>query len=124
MRAARVMIDVGLHTRGMTFDDAVKILTDRVHLEHELAVSEVKRYTESPTQPLSYLVGREQLFALRERYRQREKERFSQRLTLLYANGRIGLLSEKPAEKAKPEEAGDAERSSADGKAHVCPADA
>ena len=43
VRAARVLIDVGLHTRGMTFDDAVKVLTDQVHLEHELAINEVKR---------------------------------------------------------------------------------
>jgi uncharacterized protein (DUF885 family) len=71
VRAARVMIDVGLHTRGMTFDDAVKMLTDRVHLERTLALSEVKRYTETPTQPLSYLVGRERILAMRERYRAR-----------------------------------------------------
>jgi uncharacterized protein (DUF885 family) len=71
VRAARVMIDVSLHTRGMTFDEAVRVLTDRVHLEHELAVSEVKRYTESPTQPLSYLIGRERIVAMRERYKAR-----------------------------------------------------
>lgn len=71
VRAARVMIDVGLHTRGMGFDEAVKVLTDQVHLERELAVSEVKRYTTEPTQPLSYLVGRERIFAMRERYKKR-----------------------------------------------------
>ena len=53
------------------------MLTDKVHLEKELAVSEVKRYTQSPTQPLSYLVGREMIFRLRDRYKEREKERFS-----------------------------------------------
>jgi uncharacterized protein (DUF885 family) len=77
VRAARVLIDIGLHTRGMTFDEAVAILTDKVHLERELALSEVKRYTLQPTQPLSYLVGREMIMKLRERYRQEEGERFS-----------------------------------------------
>jgi len=67
VRAARILIDVGLHTRGMKFDEAVAVLTDKVHLEHALAVSEVKRYTESPTQPSSYLVGREKIMAIRER---------------------------------------------------------
>jgi uncharacterized protein (DUF885 family) len=67
VRAARILIDVGLHTRGMTFDQAVHVLTDKVHLERPLAVSEVKRYTETPTQPSSYLVGREKILALRER---------------------------------------------------------
>jgi uncharacterized protein (DUF885 family) len=77
VRAARVLIDVGLHTRGMTFDDAVKMLTDQVHLEHELAVSEVKRYTMTPAQPLSYLVGRERFFAMRERFQQRAGAAYS-----------------------------------------------
>jgi uncharacterized protein (DUF885 family) len=77
VRAARVLIDVGLHTRGMTFDDAVKVLTDQVHLEHELALNEVKRYTMTPTQPLSYLVGRERIMAMRERFRQKVGSAFT-----------------------------------------------
>ncbi len=67
VRAARILIDVGLHTQGMTFDQAVSFLTTKVHLERPLAMSEVKRYTETPTQPSSYLVGREKIMALRER---------------------------------------------------------
>ena len=67
VRAARIVIDVGLHTKGMTFDQAVAFLTDKVHLEHALAVSEVKRYTETPTQPSSYLIGRQKIMAIRER---------------------------------------------------------
>lgn len=39
----------------------------------------------------------------------REKERFSQRLTLLYADGRLALLSEKASEKASAKENGHAE---------------
>jgi uncharacterized protein (DUF885 family) len=77
VRAARVVIDVGLHTRGMNFDEAMKILTDDVHLEHELALSEVKRYTMDPTQPLSYLVGREMIVALRDKYKAREGAAFT-----------------------------------------------
>ena len=44
----------------------------------------------------------------------REKERFSQRLTLLYADGRIALLSEKPRGNAA-EEVKNGERTSPDG---------
>jgi uncharacterized protein (DUF885 family) len=79
VRAARVVIDVGLHTQGMSFDDAVKMLTDRVHLEKTLAVSEVKRYTMTPTQPLSYLVGREAIFAMRDRYKKQRGDAFALR---------------------------------------------
>jgi predicted RNA methylase len=53
----------------------------------------------------------------------REKERFSQRLTLLYADGRIALLSEKAPEKASGKENGHAECASQDGDASVRPAD-
>jgi uncharacterized protein (DUF885 family) len=77
VRAARVLIDVGLHTRGMSFDEAVKILTDQVHLEHELAVNEVKRYTMTPAQPLAYVIGRERILAMRERYKQKAGSAFT-----------------------------------------------
>lgn len=77
VRAARIVIDVGLHVSNMTFDQAVKMLTDEVHLERHLALSEVKRYTLSPTQPLAYLTGRQMIFKMRERYREREGAGFS-----------------------------------------------
>lgn len=77
VRAARVIIDIGLHTQGMKFEDAVKILTDQVHLEKPLALSEVKRYTESPTQPLSYLIGREKIFDMRAKYKQLQGANYS-----------------------------------------------
>ncbi len=77
VRAARVVIDVGLHVGGMTFEQAVAMLTDDVHLERQLAISEVKRYTLTPTQPLAYLTGRQMIFAMRERYRKREGATFS-----------------------------------------------
>jgi tRNA1(Val) A37 N6-methylase TrmN6 len=48
-----------------------------------------------------------------------EKERFSQRLTLLYADGRIRLLSEKPSERPPQKEGENAERPSEAGKADV-----
>jgi len=71
VRAARILIDVGLHVRGMSFDEAVSILTDKVRLGRPLALSEVKRYTQSPTQPLSYMTGRQMILKLRERYKAR-----------------------------------------------------
>jgi hypothetical protein len=49
----------------------------------------------------------------------REKERFSQRLTLLYADGRIALLAEKVSEKASAKENGHAECAPQDGEADL-----
>jgi hypothetical protein len=53
----------------------------------------------------------------------REKERFSQRLTLLYADGRIALLSEKPLEKRAGKETTSGECTPPNGEAPVRAAD-
>jgi uncharacterized protein (DUF885 family) len=98
VRAARIVIDVGLHVSEMTFEAAVKMLTDEIHLEKQLALSEVKRYTESPTQPSSYMLGREMIFRLRERVAKRDGARFSLKAfhTDLLARGTVSpALSEK-----------------------------
>jgi len=52
----------------------------------------------------------------------REKERFSQRLTLLYGDGRIALLSEKPSEKAATKEKRDGKQPPEVREAILCPA--
>ena len=70
-RACRVVIDVKLHTGEMTFDEAVDMLVDVAKLERVNAISEVRRYTQSPTQPMSYLVGKQQIMDLREREKRR-----------------------------------------------------
>ena len=77
VRAARIIIDVGLHASEMTFEQAVKMLTDDVHLERQLALSEVKRYTASPTQPSAYMVGRQMIFKLRDRAKKRDGDKYS-----------------------------------------------
>jgi uncharacterized protein (DUF885 family) len=76
VRAARVLIDIGLHTGTMSFDDAVKMLTDEVRLDKPGALGEVKRYTMSPTQPLSYLVGREIIFRIRSEYMNKQGKKY------------------------------------------------
>jgi uncharacterized protein (DUF885 family) len=76
-RACRVVIDVKLHTGEMTFDEAVAMLVDVAKLERINAVGEVRRYTLSPTQPMSYLVGKQQIMDLREREKRRLGSAFS-----------------------------------------------
>jgi uncharacterized protein (DUF885 family) len=75
-RACRVVIDVKLHTSRMTFDEAVAMLVDVAHLERPNAVGEVKRYTQSPTQPMSYLTGKQQIMDLRDQERVRLGDAF------------------------------------------------
>lgn len=66
-RAARVIIDVSLHCFGMGADEAVSLLVDKVKLAHSQAEAEVRRYTMSPTQPMSYLVGKLLILRMREK---------------------------------------------------------
>ena len=75
-RACRVVIDVQLHLGAMTFEQAVDMLVDVAHLERPNAIGEVRRYTQSPTQPMSYLMGKQQILDLRERERARLGARF------------------------------------------------
>jgi len=65
-RAARIILDVSLHTRGMTVQDAVDFMVENVQLERANATAEVRRYTQSPTQPQSYLMGKLQILDLVE----------------------------------------------------------
>ena len=70
-RAARVVVDVGLSTGEMTFDQAVTYMVERPKLEPPNALAEVRRYTLTPTQPSSYALGRQAILDLRERARGR-----------------------------------------------------
>ncbi|MFQ5704348.1 MAG: DUF885 domain-containing protein [Gemmatimonadales bacterium] len=70
-RAVRVVVDVGLHTRGMSFDEAVDLLVNRVHFDAKSAGAEVRRYCAHPAYQLCYAVGRRELKALRDAYRER-----------------------------------------------------
>jgi uncharacterized protein (DUF885 family) len=78
-RACRVVIDVGLHTGDMTCDEAVRLLCDVARIEEPNARGEVLRYTRSPTQPLSYAVGKRAILALRDECRRAWGPRFSLR---------------------------------------------
>ncbi len=75
-RACRVIIDVGLHTRNMTFDQAVNLLVNGAKLQRVHAAKEVTRYTFTPTQPMSYLVGKRQIMDLRADYERNTSDPF------------------------------------------------
>ncbi len=68
-RAARVVVDAGLATGELSFDEAVTFMVERAGLEPPSALAEVRRYTLSPTQPSSYALGRHALLELRDRAR-------------------------------------------------------
>ena len=78
-RAIRVVLDVGLHTRGMTPPEAVEYLVEHLPIERPSAEAEVRRYCAWPTYQLSYAVGRRELLRLKDAYRARNPSAFSPR---------------------------------------------
>ena len=86
-RATRIILDVKLHRGEIGFDDAVDRLVSETGFERLAAVAEVKRYTTSPTQPLSYLYGRHMIERLKADVEARQGADFDLRRfhdTLLY----------------------------------------
>lgn len=67
-RAARVILDVSLHTDRMSFDDAVSFLAEKVRFEPYAAELEVGMYTERPTYVLGYLIGMQEIMKIREEW--------------------------------------------------------
>ncbi len=68
-RAGRIILDVKLHCQGMSVDAAVDFLVNKCRLERDDARTEVIRYTTSPTQPQSYLMGKREITRIIEDYR-------------------------------------------------------
>jgi hypothetical protein len=78
-RAVRVVLDVRLHTAGMTVEQAVRYMMDVLDLGRESAEAEVRRYCCEPASALCYAVGRRELVKLREEWRRRAGPAFSLR---------------------------------------------
>jgi Bacterial protein of unknown function (DUF885) len=74
-RAIRIILDVGLHTRGMTPAEATDYMVEHLPIERSSAEAEIRRYCAWPTYQLSYAVGLRELLSLREAYRQRHGAR-------------------------------------------------
>jgi len=68
-RAERILLDVGLHTRGMTAEQAVEQMVRDLHIERSNAETEVRRYCAWPAYQLCYAVGRRELLRLRDDFR-------------------------------------------------------
>jgi hypothetical protein len=65
LRALRIVLDMELQSGELTYDAAVERAVSVARLEESTARSEVARYTMTPTQPFSYLVGALELERLR-----------------------------------------------------------
>jgi len=76
-RAIRVILDVSLHTKGMSMEEAAARLHDELGFEPHIAEAEAKRYCAYPTYQLCYAVGRRDILALREDLRKARSDDFT-----------------------------------------------
>jgi len=66
-RAARLVVDTGIHHYGWSRDKAIEYMTGQGGVDHDFSVSEVDRYFSNPAQALGYLMGLRKFLELRAR---------------------------------------------------------
>jgi uncharacterized protein (DUF885 family) len=79
-RAARLVIDAGIHTRGWTREQAVDYLRSHTTVAPREIEGEVDRYISWPGQGGSYMLGRLEILRLRARAREALGDRFDVRV--------------------------------------------
>ena len=77
MRAARLVVDTGLHFYGWSREQALEFLVDHVPMPREFLAGEVDRYVVMPGQALAYLTGKLEIIRIREEAQQRLGPAFS-----------------------------------------------
>ena len=76
-RAARIGVDVNLHTGKWTFDQAVNYFMEAGGLDREAAEGEAAGAAASPTQKITYITGKWQIMRLLGKYRDKRGASFS-----------------------------------------------
>ena len=75
-RAARIGVDVNLHTGRWSFEEAVKYFMEAGGLDREAAEGEAAGAASNPHQKISYIIGKWQIMNLLGRYKDRQGENF------------------------------------------------
>ena len=70
-RAIRLVVDVGMHAKGWTREEAIKYSLENEAMTEAGAIAEIERYMANPAQALSYKTGSMHIRELRAKY---EKE--------------------------------------------------
>lgn len=67
LRAMRLVVDTGLHSKGWTRDQAIDFMLENSGMTRTEVVAEVERYIAIPSQALAYKIGALKIQELRER---------------------------------------------------------
>jgi len=90
-RALRIIIDVKIHTGQFSFDDAVKLLVEKLGFDISQAQAEIIWYSHSATTPLCYAIGREIILKTREIVGASDKTKLKEFHDALLSQGSIAL---------------------------------
>ena len=75
-RAARIGVDVNLHTGRWTFDQAVNYFMEAGGLDREAATGEAAGAASNPTQKITYITGKWQIMRLLGKYKDKQGSNF------------------------------------------------
>jgi uncharacterized protein (DUF885 family) len=75
-RAIRLVVDVAMHTKNMTREEAIKYMTDNEQISEEGATAEIERYMVIPAQALGYKIGALKIRELRNKYEKQMGDKF------------------------------------------------
>lgn len=78
-RAARLVVDTGIHSMKWSRDQAIKFLKSNTAITDQEVTSEVDRYIAWPGQALAYKIGQMRICRLRNRAERLQKARFDLR---------------------------------------------
>jgi uncharacterized protein (DUF885 family) len=92
-RAVRIIVDVKLSRGEMSFEEAVEMLMKETGMSKEGATGEVKRYTQTPSYALSYLLGKHLILKLKEELKQKMGDKFDEKFfhDTITANGYLPI---------------------------------
>lgn len=76
-RAIRLVVDVAIHTKNMTREQAIKYMTDNEQISTEGATAEIERYMGIPAQALGYKIGALKIRELRTKAEKELGSKFS-----------------------------------------------
>lgn len=75
-RACRLVVDTGLHAMKWTREQAIAFFMENVTMTETEVLNEVDRYIIWPGQALAYMIGKREIFALREEARAKMGAKF------------------------------------------------
>ena len=77
LRAARLVVDTGMHSKGWSRDQAIKYFRDTLGYSELEARAQIERYMVMPGQALAYKIGSLKIMELRQRAQAALGDKFS-----------------------------------------------